>query len=64
MELGVCFPLASLWLGTVESVSEIDSVASSVITGSARDMIEALIAGERDPRVSGTRGCWLTWPAV
>jgi transposase len=30
---------------------KIDSVASSLTTKSARDMIEALIAGERDPRV-------------
>ena len=30
---------------------KIDSVASSITTMSARDMIEALIAGERDPRV-------------
>jgi transposase len=30
---------------------KIDSVASSITTKSARDMIEALIAGERDPRV-------------
>jgi transposase len=30
---------------------KIDSVASSITTLSARDMIEALIAGERDPRV-------------
>jgi len=30
---------------------KIDSVASSITTVSARDMIEALIAGERDPRV-------------
>ena len=30
---------------------KIDSVASSIATLSARDMIEALIAGERDPRV-------------
>jgi len=29
---------------------KIDSVASSITTVSARDMIEALIAGERDPR--------------
>jgi transposase len=29
----------------------IDSVASSITTLSARDMIEALIAGERDPKV-------------
>jgi transposase len=29
---------------------KIDSVASSITTKSARDMIEALIAGERDPR--------------
>ena len=30
---------------------KIDSVASSLTTKSARDMIEALIAGQRDPRV-------------
>jgi transposase len=30
---------------------KIDSVASSIATLSARDMIEALIAGQRDPRV-------------
>jgi transposase len=30
---------------------KIDSVASTITTLSARDMIEALIAGERDPRV-------------
>ena len=30
---------------------KIDSVASSITTLSARDMIEALIAGERDPRL-------------
>jgi transposase len=30
---------------------KIDSVASSITTLSARDMIEALIAGERDPKV-------------
>ena len=30
---------------------KIDSVASSITTLSARDMIQALIAGERDPRV-------------
>jgi transposase len=30
---------------------KIDSVASSITTLSARDMIEALIAGERDPRM-------------
>jgi transposase len=30
---------------------KIDSVASSITTLSARDMIEALIAGQRDPRV-------------
>lgn len=30
---------------------KIDSVASSITTLSARDMIESLIAGERDPRV-------------
>jgi transposase len=30
---------------------KIDSVASSITTLSARDMIEALVAGERDPRV-------------
>ena len=30
---------------------KIDSVASSLTTKSARDMIEALIAGERDPRM-------------
>jgi transposase len=30
---------------------KIDSVASSLTTKSARDMIEALIAGERDPRI-------------
>ncbi|MFZ0161774.1 MAG: IS110 family transposase [Kineosporiaceae bacterium] len=30
---------------------KIDSVASSLTTKSARDMLEALIAGERDPRV-------------
>ena len=30
---------------------KIDSVASGITTLSARDMIEALIAGERDPRV-------------
>ena len=30
---------------------KIDSVASSITTLSARDMVEALIAGERDPRV-------------
>jgi transposase len=30
---------------------KIDSVASTLTTKSARDMIEALIAGERDPRV-------------
>jgi transposase len=30
---------------------KIDSVASSLTTKSARDMIEALVAGERDPRV-------------
>ena len=30
---------------------KIDSVASSITTLSARDMIEALIGGERDPRV-------------
>ena len=30
---------------------KIDSVASSQKTKSARDMIEALIAGQRDPRV-------------
>ena len=30
---------------------KIDSVASSLTTKSARDMVEALIAGERDPRV-------------
>jgi transposase len=30
---------------------KIDSVASSLATKSARDMLEALIAGERDPRV-------------
>src|SRR5205814_704580 len=29
---------------------KIDSVASSITTLSARDMVEALIAGERDPR--------------
>src|SRR5262249_31603437 len=29
---------------------KIDSVASSIATRSARDMIEALIAGQRDPR--------------
>ena len=36
---------------------KIDSVASSITTLSARDMIEALVAGERD------RGCWPPWPA-
>ena len=38
---------------------KIDSVASSLTTASARDMIEALIAGERDPAVlarAGPRG--------
>jgi hypothetical protein len=34
------------------------SVASSLDTKSVRDMIEALIAGERDPRV------WPAWPAA
>ena len=31
--------------------AKIDSVASSLSTASARDMIEAMIAGERDPAV-------------
>jgi transposase len=35
---------------------KIDSVASGLNTASARDMIEALIAGERDPP------CWQSWP--
>ena len=34
---------------------KIDSVASSITTLSARDMIEALIGGERDPRVLAER---------
>ena len=37
---------------------KIDSVASSSPPVSARDMIEALIAGERDP------ACWPSWPAA
>ncbi|HKR49360.1 MAG TPA: transposase [Pseudonocardiaceae bacterium] len=36
---------------------KIDSVASSITTLSARDMIEALIAG------NATRACWQSWPA-
>ena len=36
---------------------KIDSVASSLTTMSARDMVEALIGGQRDP------GCWPSWPA-
>jgi transposase len=34
-----------------DSGIKIDSVASKLTTPSARDMIEALIAGERDPAV-------------
>jgi transposase len=37
---------------------KIDSVASSLTTASARDMIEALAGGERDPRR------WRPWPAA
>ena len=45
---------------------KIDSVASSITTLSARDMIEALIAGQRDPRVLAWivdyQGQCFTWP--
>ena len=42
-----------IWLSSVleDGGIKIDSVASSITTLSARDMIEALIGGERDPRV-------------
>ena len=38
-------------LGILRAGIKIDSVASSLKMMSARDMIEALIAGQRDPRV-------------
>ena len=41
-----------------DSLIKVSSVASSLDTKSVRDMIEALIAGERDP------GCWPGWPAA
>ena len=40
-----------------DALLKVSSVASTLDTLSARDMIEALIAGERDPRVlAGWRG--------
>jgi transposase len=39
-----------------DALIKVSAVASSIDTKSVRDMVEALIAGERDPR------CWPAWP--